>query len=66
MSEREIERRDGIVREEGAPGADAPSDRPEGSGSLPHPEDVNETHGDTARDRAESEDEVGPTGATPR
>lgn len=62
--ERETEKREGIVRDRGEPAADEPSDRPEEN--LPHPQDVNEFHGDPARDRARSDDEVGPTGSTPR
>ena len=66
MNEREIEKREGIVRDPGEPRADMPSDRPENPDDLPHPQDVSEMHGDTERDRAESEEETGPTGSTPR
>ena len=67
MDEREDEKHDGIVRCRGEPGADKPSDRPENADELPHPQDVNEFHGDAARDRADSDvDEIGPTGSTPR
>ena len=67
MDEREVEKRDGIIRDRGAPSADMPSDRPENADAIPHPQDVNEFHGDTSRDRAESdEEELGPTGSTPR
>lgn len=64
MKEREREKRDGIVRHPGEPKADMPSDRPEED--VPHPQDVTEFHGDDVRDRAKSDDEVGPTGSTPR
>ena len=66
MNEREIEKREGIVRDPGEPRADMPSDRPENPDDLPHPQDVSEVHGDTERDRAESKEETGPTGSTPR
>ena len=66
MNERRIERREGIVRDPGEPQADMPSDRPENAEDLPHPQDVNEFHGEPARDRAKSDEEVGPTGSTPR
>jgi hypothetical protein len=62
--EREIEKNEGIVRDRGEPRADAPSDRPEQEGELPHPQDVNEMHG-----HGKPEDkrrEPGPTGSTPR
>ena len=62
--ERELEKRDGIVRDADVPAADEPSDRPEGN--LPHPQDVNEFHGDPQRDRRLSDAEPGPTGSTPR
>ena len=66
VNEREIEKRDGIVRDPGEPHADMPSDRPENPGNLPHPQDVNELHGHDEQDEAESDEEVGPTGSTPR
>jgi hypothetical protein len=62
--EREIEKEQGIVRDPGEPAADEPSDLPEHHGV--HPQDVNEFHGDAQRDRAQSDDEPGPTGSTPR
>jgi hypothetical protein len=66
MDERDIEKRDGIVRDRGTAAADKPSDRPENGDALPHPQDVNELHGDVERDEAESDEEIGPTGSTPR
>jgi len=64
--ERDVERREGIVREPGVPRADMPSDRPENGDKLAHPQDVNEFHGEPERDRRESDEEPGPTGSTPR
>ena len=67
MDERATEKREGIVRHPGEPRADMPSDRPENPDDLPHPQDVNELHGDAQRDRSASDEkEVGPTGSTPR
>jgi hypothetical protein len=66
MNERDVERHEGIVRDPSEPDADMPSDRPENPDDLPHPQDVNELHGEVERDAAESADEVGPTGSTPR
>ena len=64
--DRDIERRQGIVRDPGVPRADAPSDRPENADDLPHPQDVNELHGEPERDRRASDEEQGSTGSTPR
>jgi hypothetical protein len=66
VKDRQTEKRDGIVRRPGEPDADMPSDRPEHPGELAHPQDVTDFHGDADRDEAESVDEVGPTGSTPR